>query len=119
MNGMHDKATELGRLIGQSSEYQLVRRANEQLSANAEAVALLERLEQLRRDAQELIEQGAQPTPDMEESLDALLAEVQGNPICQNLIVAQENFNKVMTRVNEWILDGIRKGAASPIITLG
>jgi len=24
-----------------------------------------------------------------------------------------------MLRVNEWILDGIQKGAASPIITLG
>ena len=34
-------------------------------------------------------------------------------------MVAQENFDKLMARVNEWILDGIRRGAASPIITLG
>jgi hypothetical protein len=24
-----------------------------------------------------------------------------------------------MTRVNQWIMDGMKKGAASPIITLG
>jgi hypothetical protein len=35
------------------------------------------------------------------------------------MVVAQENFDKVMARVNEWILEGIRSGAASPIITLG
>jgi len=35
------------------------------------------------------------------------------------LLVAQENFDKVMGRANDWILEGIEKGAASPIITLG
>jgi len=37
----------------------------------------------------------------------------------QRLLVAQENFDKTMARVNDWILEGIEKGAASPIITLG
>jgi hypothetical protein len=35
------------------------------------------------------------------------------------MVAAQANFDKLMVRVNEYILDGIRKGAASPIITLG
>jgi hypothetical protein len=34
------------------------------------------------------------------------------------VVAAQENFDKTMMRVNEWILDGIQKGSASPIITL-
>ena len=29
---------------------------------------------------------------------------------------AQENFDKLMLRVNQWIGDGIRAGATSPII---
>ena len=37
----------------------------------------------------------------------------------QRLIAAQENFDKQMARVNDWILEGIEKGAASPIIMLG
>jgi hypothetical protein len=44
---------------------------------------------------------------------------VQVNPAYQRLVVAQENFDKLMSHVNEWILQGIEKGAASSIITLG
>ena len=85
---LEDKAIEVGRLIGQSPEYLAVKRANEALAADQEAVALLQKLEQLRVDA-------------------------------QRAIAAQDNFDKVMLRVNGWILDGIKRGAASPIITLG
>ena len=55
----------------------------------------------------------------MEQELDRLLTEVQTNPTYQRVIVTNENFDKVMVQVNQWILDGMRKGAASPIITLG
>jgi hypothetical protein len=34
-------------------------------------------------------------------------------------VAAQTNFDKLMIRVNDQIMEGIRKGAASPIITLG
>ena len=87
--------------------------------ATREAVALLRKMEQLRSDAQRMIERGASPTPEMETQLDQLLEQVQVNPIYQRMVAAQENFDKTMMRVNEWILDGIQKGAASPIITLG
>lgn len=114
-----EKAKELGRIIGQSPEYQAVKRANDGLNADRDAVALLRRMEQLRLDAQRMIERGEQPTPEMEDQLDALLGKVQGNPVYQRVLVAQENFDKTMLRVNDSILEGIRKGAASPIITLG
>lgn len=116
---LEDKAKELGRLIGQSTEYQAVKRANDSLNNDRDAVALLRQLEQLRADAQRMIERGEQPTSDMERQLDDLLGKVQVNPVYQGVVAAQENFDKVMLRVNEWILEGIRKGAASPIITLG
>jgi hypothetical protein len=32
--------------------------------------------------------------------------------------VSQENFEKLMMQVNAWISEGIKAGAASPIITL-
>ena len=37
-------------------------------------------------------------------------------PAYQRLIAAQENFDKLMLRVNSWIADGIRAGATSQII---
>ena len=116
---IEEKARELGRLIGQSKEYQEIKRANDALGRDAEAVKLLKQMEQLRADAQKMIERGERPTPEMERQLEELLSKVQIQPGYQRLISAQENFDKLMTRVNEWILDGIDKGAASPIIMLG
>jgi len=116
---LEDRAKELGRLIGQSNEYQALKRANEGLTANVDAVAVLKEMERIRRDAQVLIERGEEPTIEMQQQMDGLLLKAQGNPVYQTMIVAQENFDKVMMRVNEWILDGIKRGAASSIITLG
>jgi cell fate (sporulation/competence/biofilm development) regulator YlbF (YheA/YmcA/DUF963 family) len=116
---LEDKSKELGRLIGQSPEYQAVKRANDALGQDKEAVELLRRMEALRTEAQRMIERGEQPTEEMERQLDDLLGKVQTNRTYQAVAVAQENFDKLMARVNEWILDGIRKGATSSIITLG
>lgn len=115
---LEDKAKELGRLIGQSTEYQAVKRANDALGEDQETVTLLRQLEELRMQAQAMIERGERPTEEMERQLDGLLDRVQVSASYQRLVAAQENFDKVMARVNEWILEGIRKGAASPIITL-
>lgn len=116
---LEEKAKELGRMIGQSEEYKAVKRANDALNEDREAVTALRRMEELRVDAQRMIERGEQPTEEMERELDDLLRKVQGNGTYMRAAVAQENFDKIMLRVNEWILEGIRKGAASPIITLG
>jgi cell fate (sporulation/competence/biofilm development) regulator YlbF (YheA/YmcA/DUF963 family) len=116
---IEDKAKELGRLIGQSPEYQAVKRANDALSQDAAAVALLRQMEQLRMNAQQMIQRGERPTEEMEKELDSLLGQVQGQSVYQRLVAAQENFDKIMGKVNDWIVDGIERGAASPIITLG
>ena len=115
---LEERARELGRLIGQSGEYQAVKRDSEALNSDRDASALLSQMEGLQMEAQRLIERGDQPTPEMEQQLDALLMKVQTNRTYQDMVVAQENFDKVMARVNQWILDGIRKGATSSIITL-
>ena len=116
---IENKAKEVGRLIGQSSEYQAVKRANDALGQDSAAVALLKQMEQLRVDAQQMIQRGERPTEQMEKDLDALLGQVQSQSAYQRLVSAQENFDKLMARVNDWIVDGIEKGATSSIITLG
>ena len=116
---IEEKGRELGRHIGQSREYQELKRANDALAQDQEAVKLLKQMEALRGDAQRMIERGQRPTPDMEKQLDDLLSKVQVQPVYQRLLSAQENFDKLMQRVNELILEGIEKGAASPIIVLG
>ncbi len=116
---VEEKAKELGRMIGQSSEYQAVKRSSEALNADTEAVSLLQKMEKIRAEAQQMIQQGQEPTQEMEQQLDQMLSTIQVNPAYQRAIVAQENFDKVMVQINNWILEGMKKGATSSIITLG
>lgn len=116
---LEEKAKDLGRQIGQTDEYKAVKRSGEALNGNAEAVGLLKEMEKIRTDAQRMMERGEQPSSEMEQQLDDLLGRIQVNPVYQRAIVSQENFDKLMAQVNGWILDGMKKGAASPIITLG
>jgi len=115
---LEDKGKELGRLIGQSPEYQALKRSSEALNDDREAVTLLQQMEKLRGEAQQLIQRGEDPTPEMEEQLDSLLEKIQSQPAYQRAVSAQENFDKLMLRVNQWIMDGMKKGATSSIITL-
>ena len=116
---IEQKGRDLGRLIGQSSEYQALKRANDSLGEDREAVTLLRRMEELRGMAQGMIERGTEPSQEMEHELDELLSKVQVNPTYQRALVAQANFDKLMMQVNTWIAEGIKSGATSQIITLG
>src|SRR5213596_2492715 len=106
---LEEKGKELGRLIGQSSEYQALKRSSEMLNEDREAVTLLQQMEKLRGEAQQLIQQGENPTPEMEEQLDSMLEKIQVQPSYQRAVAAQENFDKLMVRVNQWIMDGMKK----------
>ena len=105
-------------MIGQSPEYQAVKRSSEALNGDREAVTVLQQMEKIRMDAQAMIQRGEQPTQEMEQQLDDLLSKVQTNAVYQRAISAQENFDKVMYQINNWIMDGMKKGATSSIITL-
>ncbi|MDQ6690298.1 MAG: YlbF family regulator [Gemmatimonadota bacterium] len=115
---LEEKGKELGRLIGQSAEYQALKRSSEALNGDREAAALLQEMEKLRGEAQRLIQRGENPTPEMEQQLDSMLEKIQSQTPYQRAVAAQENFDKLMMHVNQWIMDGMKKGAASPIITL-
>ena len=65
------------------------------------------------------MERGEAPSEESRTAYEQALNQVQGDPVYQSMVAAQSNFDKLMVRVNQYILDGIRKGAASPIITLG
>ena len=114
-----EKAKELGRLIGQSAEYDALKRAQSRVE---EAPELREKMQRLRKLAQALEQQAERGTPPAEADVagyDDLLTAIQSDSLYQSVVAAQSNFDKLMLRVNEQILDGIEKGAASPIITLG
>ena len=114
-----EKALELGRLLGQSEEYKALRRASERLRENTDVQRQLADVERLAQAIEQVAQQGKEPPQEEVEQYDRALQSVQGSPVYQHVVAAQTNFEKLMAKVNERIFDGMKKGAASPIITLG
>jgi cell fate (sporulation/competence/biofilm development) regulator YlbF (YheA/YmcA/DUF963 family) len=113
-----ERAQELGRLLGQSEEYRALVRATDRMKQDAECQRLLTEVEQVSREIERAAQAGAEPTAQQVEQYDRALQTAQASPVYQQVVAAQANFEKLMAKVNARIYDGIKKGAASPIITL-
>jgi len=116
---IEDKAEELGRVLGQTEEYKALRRASERLREDVEVQKVLAEAERLAQDIEKTAQQGREPAKEQVEQYDRALQSVQGNPVYQQMVAAQANFEKLMAKINARIYDGMKKGSASPIITLG
>lgn len=116
---LEEKAEDLGRLLGQTDEYKALRRATEALREDQAVQKVLAEAERLAQDIERTAQQGNEPTKEQVEQYDKALQSVQANTVYQQMVAAQANFEKLMAKVNARIYEGIKKGAASPIITLG
>ena len=114
-----DKAQELGRHIGQSSEYQALRRAESSLREDKETVAKLDQIQSLARQVDQAIAQGQMPDQPTAEAYENAVRDLETRTVGQAYVVARSNFEKLMARVNQQISEGMEKGATSSIITLG
>ena len=114
-----DKAQELGRQIGQSAEYQALRRAEASLREDKETVAKLDQIQTLARQVDHLVTAGQMPDQATAEAYESAVRDLEMSPVGQAYVVARANFEKLMTRVNQQISEGMEKGATSSIITLG
>jgi cell fate (sporulation/competence/biofilm development) regulator YlbF (YheA/YmcA/DUF963 family) len=114
-----EKAVDLGRMIGQTDEYKALRRAHEQVRDVQALQDQMGRLHMVAADLERATSEGREPPEPLVQEYDSLLSTIQGDPKYQAVIAAQSNFDKLMLRVNEQIMEGIRRGSASPIITLG
>ncbi len=116
---LEERAEDLGRVLGQTDEYKALRRATEALREDEPVQKVLAEAERLAQDIERVAQQGKEPTKEQVEQYDKALQSVQGNPVYQQMVAAQANFEKLMAKINARIYEGIKKGAASPIITLG
>ena len=113
-----DKAQELGRMIGQTPEYQALRRAEANLREDRDTVAKLDQIQRLARQVDQLIAQGQMPDQPTAEAYETAVRELETSSSGQAYVVARANFEKLMNKVNQQIGEGMEKGAASSIITL-
>jgi cell fate (sporulation/competence/biofilm development) regulator YlbF (YheA/YmcA/DUF963 family) len=114
-----DKAQELGRQIGQSSEYQTLRRAESSLREDKDTVSKLDQIQTLARQVDQAIAQGQMPDQATAEAYENAVRDLETSAVGQAYVVARSNFEKLMARVNQQISEGMEKGATSSIITLG
>lgn len=114
-----DKAQDLGRLIGQSAEYQALRRAESSLREDTETVAKLDQIQTLARQVDAAVSSGKMPDQTTAEAYETAVRELEMSTVGQAYVVARANFEKLMAKVNQQISEGMEKGASSSIITLG
>lgn len=114
-----DKAQDLGRLIGQSTEYLALRRAEATLREDKDTVAKLDQIQTLARQVDQMVSTGQMPDQATAESYETAVRDLEMSPVGQAYVVARANFEKLMSKVNQQISEGMEKGATSSIITLG
>ena len=113
-----EKAQELGRLLGQSDEYKVLLRATDRMKEDVELQKHLGEVERLATQLEGAAQAGQEPPKEQIEQYERALQTVQASPVYQQVVAAQANFEKFMSKVNARIYEGLKKGAASPIITL-
>lgn len=113
-----EKAKDLGRLIGQSTEYKTLRRTEQALRDDAPTVAKLDAIQQLAAKVDQMMSAGQMPDPETTEAYEQAVRDLEVSPTGQAYAVARANFEKVMTKVNQEISAGMEQGATSSIITL-
>lgn len=115
---IEEKALELGRLIGQSTEYQTLRRAESVLKNDNETVAKLDAIQTLARQIDETVSQGKMPDETTTHAYEEAVRALEVSSVGQAYVVARANFDKLMSKVNHNMSQGIERGATSSIITL-
>lgn len=113
-----EKAKDLGRLIGQSTEYKALRRTEQAMREDAPTIARLEAIQQLAVKVEQVMAAGQMPDPEMTAAYETAVRELEVSATGQAYAVARTNFEKVMAKVNQEISEGMELGATSSIISL-
>ena len=116
MEAIWEKSREVGRLVAQTSEYGALKRANERLSDDREAVELLNEMAQMQDDLTDALRSGREPSPEEQRAYESLASRLQASTTYQSVVAAQSNFDRLMMRINEEIARGVEAGQQSRII---
>lgn len=116
MNEIHDLALSLGKALGRTPEYRTLARASESANEDREIVALKNQARRLEEAFQSAIGRGEDPADTDLAEYEVVAGKLQASSVYQSLVAAQANFDRVMTKVDASIQEGMREGASSRII---
>ena len=113
---MAEKARDLGRMMGQGDEYRALEHARNRAMEDRELTTALNRLSELEKEVATALRAGDEPSAEIQQEYETLFSQLQGSSVYQGLVAAQSNFDKVLSRVNQHISEGIESGSRSRII---
>ena len=111
------QAKQLGRLISQTPEYKYYESASRVVGEDTELKELVQKLQDKENEINDLVRSGQDVPEDKKKDYESTLIDLQSRTNFQSLIAGQENYMKLMNKVNELISEGIREGGQSRIIT--
>ncbi len=110
-------AKDLGKMIAQTPEYKYYTAAAKDVDEDKETSELMRKLKEIEEKVVKAQEEGQEIGEKTRGEYTEVMQEVQGKPMVQALIASQENYMKLMNKVNNQISQGIQEGAQSRIIT--
>jgi cell fate (sporulation/competence/biofilm development) regulator YlbF (YheA/YmcA/DUF963 family) len=116
VDAIQDRAREVGRLVARTDEYQALKKANERLRDDREALTLINRLDELEGQITAYLRAGREPAEELQVEFEQIAGELQQKTVYQGVVAAQSNFERLMARINEEIGRGIEAGEQSRII---
>jgi len=116
MGEMYERAKELGNALAGADEYRILRQAIDAADEDRELVELRNRIRELETEIEAAMRAGHEPDEDITKVYTELTEKLQTKPGFQQLISAQANFEKIMFKVNETVMKGIKEGGDSRII---
>lgn len=116
MSGIMEQAKSLGNSLARTDEYQALRRAMKAADEDREIAELRSELQRVEATITTALRAGKEPEKEDAEAYEQSLMKLQASPTYQRLVAAQENFDKILQKVNGTIAQGMEEGAESRII---
>ncbi|MCI0434270.1 MAG: YlbF family regulator [Gemmatimonadetes bacterium] len=118
-DAIKERARELGRIVGQTQEYQALERARTRVNEDRELVRTINRLSELEVQIGNALRSGNEPSDETKDAYEREFGVLQASSVYQSLVAAQANFEKLLAHVNDQVTQGITTGSQSRIILPG
>lgn len=114
-----EMAKELGAVLGQTAEFGALSRARKRIEEDDSLRPLVQAMDELERELSEMLQRGEQPEDAFRERYETAFGALQSHASYQGMVAAQSNFDRILTKVNEAIGQGMEQGSQSRIILPG
>ncbi len=104
-----EKAKDLGRAIRDSSQFQELKKKEDNLSQDPAAQEIVKNVQEVQQQIETAQKMGVQPEQEQMTKFESLRREMHENDTLKEMVVAQQDLNQLMNEVNKAITEGIEE----------